>query len=59
MWVLHLRLGLHFMLLKSAKGYIEMNLNMGLHLQKHKKYIYLLSFGNISKLSSFTFFKNI
>jgi len=30
MRVLHLRLGLHFRLPKSFKGYIETNLNMGI-----------------------------
>jgi hypothetical protein len=50
MWVLHLRLGLHLKLLKSPKGYIEMNLNMGIAFR-----VYLLPFGNISKLSYFIF----
>jgi hypothetical protein len=59
MWVLHLRLGLHLKLPKSLKGYIKTNLNMGIALMKHKKYIYILPFGNISKLSSFTFSKKI
>ncbi len=30
MWVLHLGLGLHLMLLKSPMGYIETNLNMSI-----------------------------
>jgi hypothetical protein len=30
MWVLHLGLSLHLRLPKSPKGYIEMNLNMGI-----------------------------
>ncbi len=59
MWVLHLGLGLHFRLLKSPKDYIETNLNMGIAFRETQKKIYLLPFGNISKLSSFTFFKNI
>jgi len=53
MWVLQLRLGLHLRLPKSLKGYIKTNLNMGIAFKKHKKYIYLLPFGNISKWSSF------
>jgi hypothetical protein len=57
MWVLHLRLGLHLRLLKSLKGYIEMNLNMGIAFRETQKYIYLLPFGNISKLSYFAFLK--
>jgi hypothetical protein len=57
MWVLHLRLGLHFRLPKSPKGYIEMNLNMGIAFRETQKNVYLLPFGNISKLSSFIFLK--
>jgi hypothetical protein len=59
MWVLHLRLGPHLRLFKSRKGYIEMNLNMGIAFREIEKKVYLLPFGNISKLSFFTFFKNI
>ncbi len=59
MWVLHLGLGLHLKLPKSPKGYIEMNLNMGIAFRETQKKVYLLPFGNISKLSSFIFFKKI
>jgi hypothetical protein len=48
MWVLHLRLGLHFKLPKSSKGYIETNLNMGIAFKKTQKKVYLLPFDNIS-----------
>jgi hypothetical protein len=54
MWVLHLGLGLHFKLPKSPKGYVEMNLNTGMAFRETKKEVYLLPFGNISKLSFFT-----
>ncbi len=57
MLVLHLGLGLHLRLFKSPMGYIETNLNMGITFKETQKKVYLLSFGNISKLSSFTFFK--
>jgi hypothetical protein len=58
MWVLHLGLGLHLKLPKSPKGYIETNLNMGIAFRETPKIcIYFLPFGNISKLSSFTFLK--
>jgi hypothetical protein len=56
---LHLGLGLHLKLPKSRKGYIETNLNMGIAFKETQKKVYLLSFGNISKLSSFTFFFKI
>jgi len=59
MWVLHLELGLHIRLPKSFEGYIETNLNMGIAFKETKIYIYLLPFGNISKLISFTFRKYI
>jgi hypothetical protein len=59
MWVLHLKLGLHLRLPKSPKGYIEMNLNINIAFRETQKKVYLLPFGNISKLSSFTFFKKI
>ncbi len=61
MWVLHVRLGLHLRLPKSPKDYIKTNLNMGIAFKETNIYIYiyLLPFGNISKLSSFTFFKKI
>ncbi len=59
MWVLHLGFDLDFRLPKSPKGYIEMNLNMDITFKETQKYIYFLPFGNISKLSSFTFFKKI
>jgi hypothetical protein len=59
MWVLHLGLGLHLKLPKSPKGYIETNLNMGIAFREMQKKLYFLPFGHISKLSSFTFFKNI
>ncbi len=52
---MHLGLGRHFRLPKLPKGYIETNLNMGIAFKETQKYIYLLPFGNISKLSSFTF----
>jgi hypothetical protein len=55
MWVLRLGLGLHLRLFKSLKGYIETNLNMGIAFNETQKNVYLLPFGNISKLSSFTF----
>ncbi len=55
MWVLHLKLGLHLKLSKSLKGYIETNLNMGSAFKETQKKVYLLSFGNISKLSFYTF----
>ncbi len=57
MWVLHFGLGRHLRLPKSPKGYIKTNLNMGIAYRETQKNIYLLPFGNISKLSSFTFFK--
>jgi hypothetical protein len=59
MWVLHLGLGLRLRLPKSPKGYIETNLNMSIAFKETQKYIYLLPFGNISKLTSFTFFLKI
>jgi hypothetical protein len=59
MWVLHLGLDLHLMLPKSLKGYIEMNLNMGIAFRETEKKVYLLPFGNFSKLSSLTFFQKI
>ncbi len=59
MWVLHLGLGLHLKLLESLKGYIEMNLNMGIAFRETQKKVFLLPFSNISKLSSFTFFKKM
>ncbi len=34
MWVLYLGLDLHFRFPKSLKGYIEMNLNMGIAFRK-------------------------
>jgi hypothetical protein len=45
---------LHLSLPKSPKGYIEMNLNIGIAFMETQKGI-LLPFGNISKLNSFTF----
>jgi len=59
MWVLHLGLGIHLKLPKSFKGYIETNLNMSIAFRETQKKVYLLPFGNISKLSSFTFKKYI
>jgi len=59
MWVLHLRLGLHLRLPKSPKGYTQTNLNMGIAFRETQKNVYLLPFGNISKLSYFIFFKKI
>ncbi len=56
MWVLHLGLGLHLKLPKSPKGYIETNLNMGITFRETQKKVYILPFGNIFKLSYFTFF---
>ncbi len=41
MWVLHLGFGLHFKLPKSFKGYIEMNLNMGIAFRETQKNIYI------------------
>ncbi len=40
------------------KGYIETNLNMGISFKETQKKVYLLPFGNISKLSFFTFLIN-
>jgi len=37
MWVLHLRLGLHFRLSKSPKGYIKTNLNMDITFRETQK----------------------
>jgi hypothetical protein len=37
MWVLHLRLGLHFRLHKPPKQYIETNLNMGIAFKETQK----------------------
>jgi len=34
MWVLHLKLGLHFKLPKSPKSYFKTNLNMGITFRK-------------------------
>ncbi len=56
MWVLHLGLCLHMKLPTSPKGYIKTNLNMGITFMETQKNIYLLPFGNISKLSSFTLY---
>jgi len=53
------RVGLHLNSPKSLEGYIKMNLNMGIAFKETQKNIYLLPFDNISKLCSFTFFKNI
>jgi len=50
---------LHLRLPKSPKRYIETNLNMGIAFRETQKKVYLLPFGNISKLSSFTFSKKI
>jgi len=47
------RVGLHLKLPKSLKGYIKMNLNMDITFKETRKKVYLLLFGNISKLSSF------
>ncbi len=58
MWVLHLELGLHLKLPKSPKDYFETNLNMGIAFKETQK-VYLLLFGNIFKLSFFTFLKKI
>ncbi len=59
MWVLYLGLCLHLTLRKSFKGYIEMNLNMGIAFKERQKIKNLLPFGNISKLCYFIFFKKI
>jgi hypothetical protein len=37
MWVLHIGLGLRFGLPKSPKGYIKMNLNMGIAFRETPK----------------------
>jgi hypothetical protein len=37
MWVLHLGLGLHLRLPKSPKGYIKMNLNIGIAFKETQK----------------------
>jgi hypothetical protein len=42
MWVLHLGLDLQFTLPKSPKGYIEMNLNMGIAFKETLKKVYFL-----------------
>jgi len=59
MWVLHLGLGLHLRLPKSPPRLYWNDLNMGIAFRETQIYIYLLPFGNISKLSSFSFLKKI
>jgi hypothetical protein len=51
------KVALHLRLPKSSKRYIKTNLNMGIAFRETQKYIYILPFGNISKLSSFIFSK--
>ncbi len=50
MWVLHLRLSLHFELHKSTMGYIKINFNMGIAFKA--KYSY--NFATLAHVLIFT-----